>query len=338
MPPTQTTHSESLRAALIESSRSAGAKLFRAHRHLIDCGSLQSEEVDSILETARICKRLVQKSKKPLDLLSDRIVATVFYENSTRTRSSFEVAATQLGARALNLDINTSSVTKGETIGDTAETLIAMGVDAIVQRHQNSGAALQLAQTVPSYVAVINAGDGWNAHPTQALLDLFTMLEVCDSVENKKIAIVGDVKHSRVARDNIRLLSAMGANVHVCGPPALMPHGIEEMGATAHVELAPAIENADFIMSLRMQLERQQQGLITSLDDYRKLYRLDHERMKRARGTVRVLHPGPINRGVELSGELADDPKLSLIRTQVTNGVPVRMAVLFLLLFAEENR
>lgn len=326
---------ETNRAALLATTRSEGARKFNQRRHLIDTGDLSKDEVASIMATAETAKHIVARDKTPLDLLSDKVIANIFYENSTRTRSSFTLAAQTLGAQVINLDINTSSVTKGETIFDTASTLIAMGADALIQRHASSGAAHQLLNVVPSYVSIVNAGDGWNAHPTQALLDLFTMREICGDVAGRKVAIVGDVKHSRVARSNIRLLVNQGADVHVCAPPPLMPEGIAEMGVTTHYELTPAIERADFIMALRMQMERQQDGLITSLDDYRKIWRLDHARLKSAKSTVRLLHPGPINRGVELTSELADDQNISAIHLQVTNGIPVRMAVLLLLLNSE---
>jgi aspartate carbamoyltransferase catalytic subunit len=328
---------ETNRAALLAPLRSEGARKFYSRRHLIDTGDLSHDEVESILKTAEVAKHIFARDKTPLDLLRNKIVANIFYENSTRTRTSFTLAAQTLGAQVINLDINTSSVTKGETLIDTASTLIAMGADALIQRHASSGAAHQLVNAVPSYVCVINAGDGWNAHPTQALLDLFTMQEICGNVEGRKVAIIGDIKHSRVARSNIRLLTSRGADVHVCAPPPLMPEGITEMGVTSHYELAPALRNADFVISLRMQLERQQDGLITSLDDYRRIWRLDHARLKGAKPTVRVLHPGPINRGVELTSELADDPAISTIQLQVTNGIPVRMAVLLLLLFSEDS-
>jgi len=304
---------------------------------LIDTGDLSREEVACIMETAQLAKWIIARNKSPLDLLRNKVIATMFYENSTRTKTSFTLAAQSLGAQVLNLDISASSVAKGETIYDTASTLIAMGVDALIQRHSSSGAAHQLLSVVPTYVSIVNAGDGWNAHPTQALLDLFTMQEICEKVEGRKITIVGDVKHSRVARSNIRLLTSLGADVHVCAPPPLMPEGIESMGVKTHFELAPALENADFVIALRMQTERQQDGLITSLDDYRRLWRLDHARLKLAKPTVRVLHPGPMNRGIELTSELADDPSISVVQQQVTNGVPVRMAVLLLLLYTEDS-
>lgn len=333
----QNASQETNRSALLATIRNDGARKFHNRHHLIDTEDLSADEVDAIMATSEMAKRIVARNKTPLDLLSDKVAANVFYENSTRTRSSFTLAAQTLGAQVINLDINTSSVTKGETIFDTASTLIAMGADAIIQRHASSGAAHQLLNVVPSYVSIINAGDGWNAHPTQALLDLFTMREICANVAGRKVAIIGDIKHSRVARSNIRLLTAQGADVHVCAPPPLMPEGISEMGVTTHYELQPALENADFVISLRMQLERQQDGLITSLDDYRKIWRLDHARMRAAKPSVRLLHPGPINRGVELTSELADDSNISAINLQVTNGIPVRMAVLLLLLCAEDS-
>lgn len=333
---TQQPKAESFKDALIEAARTPGARRFHDRRHLIDTGDLSYEEVAAIIETTTVCKHITVKHRRPLDLLSDRVVSTLFYENSTRTRSSFELAATSLGARVLDLNIQTSSVVKGETIGDTASTLVAMGVDALIQRHSISGAAHKLVSTVPSYVSIINAGDGWNAHPTQALLDLFTILELLDSVDGKKIVIVGDVKHSRVARSNIRLLSRLGADVHACAPPPLMPSGLREMGAQTHTKLETALEGADIVMALRLQQERMQDGLIPSLGDYQHLYRIDHQRIKAAKPTVRLMHPGPVNKGVEVTTELANDPKISLINTQVTNGVAVRMAVLTLLLYKPE--
>jgi aspartate carbamoyltransferase catalytic subunit len=330
-----TSPSQEIQSSLIELCKTDGAQKFQRRRHLLDTGDLPDDEVRAILDTTELAKATFIANKTPATLLSNRVVATIFYENSTRTKSSFDLAARNLGARVVHLDVTTSSVTKGETIGDTARTLVAMGIDALIQRHSSSGAAHQLLPVVPNTVSIINAGDGWNAHPTQALLDLFTMREVGGTVEGKKIAIIGDIKHSRVARSNIRLLVPQGADVHLCAPPTLMPAGIAEMGVTTHEQLAPAIADADFIMSLRMQTERQQDGLITSLDDYRKLYRLDHSRLKLAKPSVRILHPGPINRGVELTSELADDKDISLIQHQVTNGIFTRMAVLLLLLNSE---
>lgn len=335
--PRDASPSQEIDRSLLEFCKTDGAQKFKRRRHLLDTGDLSLDEVSAILNSARSAKNIFLKDKAPLDLLSDKVVATIFYENSTRTKSSFDLAARNLGARVIHLDVSTSSVVKGETLNDTARTLVAMGIDALVQRHSSSGAAHQLRSVVPDSVSIINAGDGWNAHPTQALLDLFTMQEVCQTVEGKKVAIIGDIKHSRVARSNIRLLVPQGADVHLCAPPTLMPAEINQMGVTVHYELSEAIADADFVMVLRMQTERQQDGLITSLDDYRKLYRLDHNRLKLAKPGVRVLHPGPINRAVELTSDLADDSDISLIQTQVANGIFTRMAVLLLLLHGKDG-
>lgn len=267
-----------------------------------------------------------------MTVLAGRTVANIFYENSTRTRSSFEVAARRLGADVLNLDTKISSVTKGETLVDTARQLVAMRVSAIVQRHSASGSAHLLARELGQHVHVLNAGDGWNAHPTQGLLDLLTMTDVRADLQGAKVAIVGDITHSRVARSNIWLLKTMGANIHLAGPPTLVPPGISDIGVVVHNRLEPAIENADFVIMLRLQLERQTQGLVPSVGEYRKLFRLDHSRLKLAQPQVRVLHPGPVNRGIEMTDELVDDPYYSLIMEQVTNGVATRMAALYLLL------
>lgn len=314
----------------------SGNALWQQRRHLLDTSSLTKAEIDSLIATARMCKRLHNVRSAPLTVLANKIIANVFYENSTRTRSSFELAARRLGATLINLDVGTSSVAKGETIQDTAATLVAMGVDLIVQRHSASGSAHTLAQCLGDRVHVVNAGDGWNEHPTQALLDLFTMLEVRTELKDCKIAIVGDIKHSRVARSNIWLLQKMGLDIHLCGPPTLVPPQFTTMGITVHTKLSDAIKGADFIMALRLQLERQQQGLIPSVSEYKKLYRLSHTHILAASPSVRVLHPGPVNKGIEITGELAEDQKHSLISTQVTNGVAVRMAVLHLLL-SEDN-
>jgi len=258
----------------------------------------------------------------------------MFFENSTRTRCSFEIAARRLGAHVVNLDVQSSSVSKGETLVDTAHQLVSMGVDAIVQRHASSGAADLLVSHFGQKVHVINAGDGWHAHPTQALLDLLTMLEIKPTLRGSKIAIVGDIAHSRVARSNILLLRKLGAHVHVAGPRTLVPAYLSDLGVTVHTALEPAIEGSQFIMPLRLQLERQQQGLIPSIGEYVRLFRVDRHTLKLADRNVRVLHPGPVNRGIEIADELVDDPELSLVHMQVANGVPSRMAVLYLLMIA----
>lgn len=330
MPELASTISNQLRE-LTKRSQEAAAAAWAKRRHLLDTRDLTRPEIDCFLQVAALCKTS-HESEPPMTVLAGKTIAHIFYENSTRTRSSFEVAARRLGADVLNLDTKVSSVTKGETIIDTARQLVSMRVSAIVQRHSASGSAQLLAKELGNQVHVLNAGDGWNAHPTQGLLDLLTMTEVRPDLTGAKVAIVGDITHSRVARSNIWLLKTMGAQIHLAGPPTLVPPGVSELGVVVHNQLEPAIENADFVIMLRLQLERQQQGLVPSIGEYRKLFRLDHARLKLAKPEVRVLHPGPVNRGIEMTDELVDDPYYSLITTQVTNGVATRMAALYLLL------
>lgn len=311
---------------------SSGRTYWKRRRHLLDTDDLTPEEVKALVLVAAEAKQLMTAGAPPQPLLQRRTVANVFYENSTRTRSSFELAARKLSASVINLDVASSSVAKGETIIDTSKTLMSMGVNALIQRHSASGSAHQMAQVVGNDIQIINAGDGWNAHPTQALLDYFSMIEIRPDLTGAKVAIVGDIKHSRVARSNIRLLTKFGVNVHIAGPPTMMPVQLSEMGVVVHSKVEPAIEDADFVMVLRLQLERQKQGLIPSVGEYRKLYRIDSSRMSLAKPDARVMHPGPMNRDVEISDELAERNEMSLISTQVTNGVAVRMAVLSLLL------
>lgn len=311
---------------------SPGMKLWAERRHVLDTKDLTIDEIETLMSVASVCKRLHSTGAAPLSVLRNKVVANLFYENSTRTRSSFELAAQKLGASVLNLDIKMSSVVKGETIEDTARTLVSMGVDAVIQRHVSSGSAFKLAQAMADQVHVINAGDGWNAHPTQALLDLCSMREIRQDLTGCKVTIVGDITHSRVARSNIWLLQKLGVDIHVTGPPTLVPVGMSSLGVTVHERLQEALDGADFVIALRLQMERQQQGLIPSLGEYKKLYRLDHERMKFARPGARVLHPGPVNRGIEITDELVDDPNVSLVNLQVSNGIAVRMAILYVLL------
>jgi aspartate carbamoyltransferase catalytic subunit len=316
-------------------------------RHLLDTKTPTTAQALEVLSLARQFRAGFSVDATPLDLLKRYTVATAFYENSTRTRCSFELAAKRLGATVINLDVSTSSTAKGETLEDTGKTLAAMGVNVIVQRHSSTGSAHQLAQALDatggSTVHVINAGDGCNEHPTQALLDLLTMSDVCEdltattvpSLDKRqspiKVTIIGDILHSRVARSNAWLLNKFGVDVHVVGPPTLVPAEVAECGVTVHHRLEPALQNANFVIVLRMQFERQKEGLIPSLGEYKKLYRLDHARMQLAAPDARVLDPGPVNRDLQITSELADDPKISLISTQVTNGVFVRMAILYLL-------
>ena len=309
-----------------------GVDSWKNRRHLLDTKDLSAEELDALVTAASICKEMINSGEGPQPLLATRTIANLFYENSTRTRSSFELAAKRLGATVINLDIGSSSVAKGETIIDTGRTLAAMAVDAFVQRHNCSGSAIQIARELGDRVHIINAGDGWNGHPTQALLDYFTMMEIRGSIKGAKIAIVGDITHSRVARSNMWLLTRMGADVHIAGPPTLVPPELGTLGVTVHNKLEPAIEGADFVMVLRLQLERQKQGLIPSIGEYRRVYRMDHARIKLCSQNAKVMHPGPINRDLEITDALANDPEKSLVLTQVGNGVAVRMAVLHLLL------
>lgn len=332
--PTTTLTNRDTNLDALTQEQSKGMRLWRARRHLLDTFDLTPEEIATFLAIARRCKQL-HHSEPPGNALHGMTIANVFYENSTRTRSSFEIAARRLGADVLNLDTKVSSVTKGETISDTALQLVSMRVSAIIQRHSASGSAALIVEQHGQKVHVINAGDGWHAHPTQALLDLLTMSEVKEDMRGCKVAIIGDITHSRVARSNIWLLQKQGVDIHISGPPTLMPLGLNELGVTVHSTLEPAIENADFIIMLRLQLERQTQGLIPSVGEYKRLYRLDHSRLQLAKPDAKVLHPGPINRGIEITDELVNDEIRCLVPTQVANGVAARMAVLYLLLSPE---
>ena len=309
-----------------------------ARKNLLTTKDLKQEEVALILDTAKSFSEILTRQVKKVPALRGKVVINLFYENSTRTRSSFELAGKYLSADVTNFSISTSSVKKGETLQDTAQTLIQMGADAVVIRHPHSGIPFQLANYLPANISLINAGDGSNEHPTQALLDLYTMVdEVFGSVENlkgKKITILGDVLHSRVARSNIWLLKKFGIDIHLCGPPTLLPKIFEDYGVSVHWNLDEAIKNSDVIMVLRLQTERQTKGLIPSLDEYHRLFGLTHSRLKLAKENVKVLHPGPMNRGVEITSDLADDAQYSLIASQVSNGVSIRMALLYLLIFA----
>jgi len=330
----------------------AEAQAWRKRRHLLDTRPLSLDEISLCLALTRHYKHNQFHKKPPQAILAATTVATLFYENSTRTKTSFDLAARKLGATVVNLDVSTSSAAKGETLEDTALNLWAMGVSGVIMRHSQSGAAEDLAAKVGEKIHVVNAGDGWHAHPSQGLLDLYTILECLgalpeisasgklenrlneNTLKDKKVAIIGDITHSRVARSNLWLLKKLGAEVHMAGPPALLPETFadEEMGAIVHHRLEAAIKNADFIISLRLQLERQAQGLIASIDDYRKQFRLDHDRIRLAASGIRVLHPGPINRGVEITDALVEDATISCVLTQVENGVLTRMALLTLLL------
>jgi aspartate carbamoyltransferase catalytic subunit len=325
-----------LQVGLDQIAQSVGYGMWARRRHLLDTDNLTEDEIATFISTAKAFKD--QEPARLCQLLKHRIVSTMFFENSTRTRSSFEIAAHRLGSTVINLDVGSSSVSKGETLIDTAHQLVSMGVHSIITRHSSSGAADLLVSQLGRSVQIINAGDGWHAHPTQSLLDLLTMMDIKPSLRGCKIAIIGDITHSRVARSNIHLLQKAGASVHVAGPPTLLPAFLADMGVTVHTSLEPAIEDCQFVMALRLQLERQQQGLIPSIGEYVRLFRLDRHKLQLASRDVKILHPGPVNRGIELADELVDDEDFSLIHTQVANGVPTRMAVLYLLMNASGER
>jgi aspartate carbamoyltransferase catalytic subunit len=291
-------------------------------------------EIELILDTAESFKEVSTREIKKVPTLRGKTVINLFFEPSTRTRTSFEIAAKRLSADTINISTSSSSVTKGETLIDTAKNLEAMNPDCIVIRHSSSGAPHLLARLMR--VPVINAGDGAHEHPTQALLDLFTVREKKGKITGLKVAIVGDILHSRVARSNIHGFIKMGAEVHLAGPRTMMPAGIERMGIHWHGSLLELIPDADVIMMLRIQLERQGGGFFPTLREYSRLFGLNLEVLKAAKPDVLIMHPGPMNRGVEISPEVADGP-YSVILDQVTNGVAVRMALLYLLVGGERE-
>ncbi|AQS59027.1 aspartate carbamoyltransferase catalytic subunit [Desulforamulus ferrireducens] len=308
--------------------------MYWQRKDLLGLKDLTVEEINLILDTAVPMKEIIGRKIKKTPTLRGRSVVTLFYENSTRTRSSFDLAAKYLSADTIGLAAASSSVAKGESLRDTGLTLNAMGVDVVVLRHPASGAAEYLARYVPA--AVINAGDGTHEHPTQALLDLFTIREKKGSITGLKVCIVGDIMHSRVARSNIWGLTKLGAEVRVVGPATLMPPDIEQMGAKVYTDLAQALEGVDVVNVLRIQLERQQQGLFPSLREYSRLYGINQARLELTKPDALILHPGPMNRGVEIDPQVAYGSR-SVINEQVTNGVAVRMALLYLLTGGEYN-
>jgi len=298
------------------------------HRHLLGIEPLEPGDIESILDTAQGLREVLDRPIKKVPTLRGRTVVNLFYEASTRTRSSFEVAEKVLSADSLSIATSTSSVSKGETLLDTAKNLEAMNPDVIVLRHQASGAPHFLARHCRS--AIVNAGDGAHEHPTQALLDALTLRQRKGRLAGLRVAIVGDVLHSRVARSNAWLLTKMGADVVLCAPPTLMPPGLDTI-CRVSTRIDEAIEGADAIMMLRLQLERMTGGFFPTVREYFVRYGLGEARLRRAKKDVLILHPGPMNRGVEIASEVADGP-YSVILDQVTNGVAVRMAVLYLLL------
>jgi aspartate carbamoyltransferase catalytic subunit len=289
---------------------------------------LSAGDIRRILETADSFKEVSGRDIKKVPALRGKTVVNLFFEPSTRTRTSFELAAKRLSADVINFSPSSSSVVKGETLLDTARNIEAMQADIIVLRHPSAGAAERLANGVKS--SVINAGDGWHEHPTQALLDLYTMRERKLDFKGLRVAVVGDITHSRVARSNIHALIKLGAEVRVVGPPTMIPLGIERLGPTVYHRFEDALKDVHVVMMLRLQLERQGRGLFPTIREYSKLYGLTTERLKLAVPDVVVMHPGPINRGVEIASDVADSLS-SVILDQVSNGVAVRMAILYLL-------
>jgi aspartate carbamoyltransferase catalytic subunit len=295
-------------------------------RHLLSVSDLDRFETESLLDRAEFFVPLLEQKVKKLDALRGRTLINLFFENSTRTQSSFELAGKRMGADVVNMSVKTSSVAKGETLIDTAATLNAMRPDLLVVRHSASGAAALLSRKVEC--SVINAGDGQHEHPTQALLDALTIRRALGRIEGVEVAICGDIMHSRVARSNVGLLQMLGARVRLIGPPTLMPARAEAWGADIYHDMRAGLKGADVIMMLRLQRERMQGGLLPSPREYFWFYGLDEEKLKLAKPGALVMHPGPMNRGVEIDSVIADDPKVSLIETQVRLGVAVRMAVL----------
>ena len=305
-----------------------------SRHHLTGMKGLTREEIETILTTAESLKEISFRDIKKVPTLRGKTVVNFFHEPSTRTRTSFEIAAKRLSADTVSLSAGTSSLVKGETLIDTAKNLEAMAPDVIVIRHSMAGAPHLLSRSVKA--SIINAGDGMHEHPTQALLDLMTIREKKGTLQGLQVAIIGDIAHSRVARSNIIGLKTMGAQVMVAGPPTMIPPHIEAFGVEVSYQLEEIIPRADVIMMLRVQLERQQQLLFPSLREYSRFFGLHPGNMKKAKKDVIIMHPGPVNRGVELHPDLADGP-FSVILDQVTNGVAVRMALLYLLLGGERK-
>ena len=298
------------------------------NKDILGLREMPAEEIDEILSVGMNMKKLLKQNIKKLPHLQGKSVTTLFYENSTRTRCSFELAAKYMGAHVVNISADSSSVKKGETLVDTGKTLDAMKNDIIVIRHPMGGAPALLAKTVKAHV--VNAGDGMNEHPSQALLDMLTMRENFGSIEGLKVAILGDISHSRVAKSNLFGLKKLGAEVTMYAPRTLIPTGIERIGAKICRSREEAVEGADVVMGLRIQLERQHAGNFPSLGEYSKFYGVSEALMKYAKPNALVMHPGPVNRGVELTSGLIDG-ETSRIEEQVLSGIAVRMAMLFLL-------
>jgi aspartate carbamoyltransferase catalytic subunit len=297
-------------------------------KHLLGIKELSAEEIYHIIDTASSFKDVLKRDIKKVPPLRGKSVVSLFFEPSTRTKTSFALAAKRLSADFVNFSVSTSSVIKGESIQDTAFTIQSLGADFVIVRHPSSGVPHLLSNILD--MSVVNAGDGANEHPTQALLDLFTILSHKKKIKGLTVAIIGDIAHSRVAKSNIYALTKLGANVRLICPPTLMPAEIEKLGIDVFQSMEKGIKKADVVMTLRLQLERQSKGFLPSLEEYFNLYGLTTERLKLAKEDAIVMHPGPMNRGVEIESTVADGPQ-SVILEQVTNGIAVRMAVLYLL-------
>jgi aspartate carbamoyltransferase catalytic subunit len=298
-------------------------------KHLLSVADLGADGIDEIL---RLTDTFVEVSARPIarvPALRGRTLAFLFYEDSTRTRVSFETAAKRLSADTINFSVSSSSVNKGESVRDTVETIVAMGVDGVVVRHRSAGVPWQIARWVDA--SVINAGDGWHEHPTQALLDAYTIRQELGTVAGKRVAIVGDVKHSRVARSNVQAFTLLGADVTLVAPPTLLPVRVDEWPVEVSTELDTVLPKVDVVYLLRMQRERMTESLVPSLREYTRSFGLTARRVDLLADDAVVMHPGPMNRGVEIAAEVADLPR-AVVTNQVRNGVAVRMAVLYLLL------
>jgi aspartate carbamoyltransferase catalytic subunit len=303
-------------------------------KDILGLETMSVEEMELILSTAREMKGIIGRDIKKVPTLRGKSVINLFFEPSTRTRTSFELAGKYLGADVVNITTSASSVVKGESLRDTLLTVEAMGVDIIIMRHEAEGAAHYAAKTV--HPVIINAGDGAHEHPTQGLLDMFTIKEVKGNLKGLKVAIIGDVLHSRVARSNIWGLLKMGAEVHLAGPQTLLPRGIEQMGVQVHNRVEAALDGADVVNVLRIQRERQQKGLFPSAREYARIFGINSQRLALAKQDALLLHPGPMNRGLEISPDVAYGEQ-SAIQEQVKNGLAVRMAILFLVLMGGKD-
>ena len=302
-------------------------------KDLLTLQELSQEDMELILSTARSLKEILSRPIKKVPTLRGKVVCTLFYEPSTRTRTSFELAAKYMSADTVSIAASTSSVQKGETLADTARNLAVMGIDLVIMRHSVSGSCHFLARVLD--IPVVNAGDGMHEHPTQGLLDIFTILDYKPRIKGLKVAILGDIAHSRVARSNIYGLTKMGAEVSVAGPSTLLPPEIEALGVKAFCHPEEALDGADVVYVLRLQLERQSNSLFPSKREYQDFFGLDRQMLAHAKEDAIIMHPGPMNRGVEITTDIADSPR-SVILDQVTNGVAIRMAVLYLILGGRE--